>query len=216
MGKQPTLHPSIVFDGRHYTQKENGYYYNCTTRKHLHQAVWIYHNGPIPPGHEIHHIDFDKENNDISNLACLTKEEHHRLHAEALTDEQRKWKRDNLNSNARPAAINWHKSKEGLEWHKQHAIQMAKEGKSGFTKRVQITCTECGKEYMGVMHSKSGNHFCSNACKSRYRRRSGVDNNERFCVICGKKYSTSKFSDSVTCSVSCANRLRSVIKRRAC
>lgn len=43
--------------------------------------VWISVNGPIPEGMIIHHIDGDKNNNDISNLQLFTKEDHSRLHA---------------------------------------------------------------------------------------------------------------------------------------
>ena len=47
----------------------------------LHQAVWMYHNEqPIPEGCEIHHIDGDFTNNDISNLQLLTAKEHKELH----------------------------------------------------------------------------------------------------------------------------------------
>lgn len=37
------------------------------------------HFGPIPDGHEIHHIDDNSLNNDISNLACLPIAEHFRI-----------------------------------------------------------------------------------------------------------------------------------------
>ena len=32
----------------------------------LHRMVWTCYNGEIPDGYDIHHIDFDKNNNDIS------------------------------------------------------------------------------------------------------------------------------------------------------
>lgn len=45
-----------------------------------HRWVWEQANGPIPPGHLIHHIDGDPRNNDIQNLACITKSEHAKIH----------------------------------------------------------------------------------------------------------------------------------------
>lgn len=36
-----------------------------------------------PSTHDIHHVDFDHYNNERANLACLTKEEHQKLHAMA-------------------------------------------------------------------------------------------------------------------------------------
>jgi len=47
----------------------------------LHRFIWTYFNGEIPDGYEIHHCDFDKENNDISNLILLTEVEHRKIHA---------------------------------------------------------------------------------------------------------------------------------------
>ena len=37
-----------------------------------HCIAWEKHNGPIPLGMQIHHIDFDKTNNNISNLEWTT------------------------------------------------------------------------------------------------------------------------------------------------
>lgn len=39
----------------------------------LHRVVWTLHNGAIPDGKEIDHIDRDKENNRIENLRLVTK-----------------------------------------------------------------------------------------------------------------------------------------------
>ena len=44
--------------------------------------MWELHYGEIPEGYHIHHIDFDKSNNDISNLQLMSKEEHMQLHGE--------------------------------------------------------------------------------------------------------------------------------------
>lgn len=47
----------------------------------LHRLVWIAaHRRPIPPGCEIHHRDFDPTNCCWSNLRCLTKDDHQRIH----------------------------------------------------------------------------------------------------------------------------------------
>lgn len=39
----------------------------------LHRVIWELHNGPIPAGMEVDHIDRDKENNRIGNLRLATK-----------------------------------------------------------------------------------------------------------------------------------------------
>ena len=41
----------------------------------IHRLVWIYHNGTIPLGMEIDHIDRDKHNNSIDNLRLVTRTE---------------------------------------------------------------------------------------------------------------------------------------------
>lgn len=41
----------------------------------VHRIVWEVHNGPIPAGMEIDHIDMDKTNNHISNLRLVTHAE---------------------------------------------------------------------------------------------------------------------------------------------
>ena len=46
----------------------------------IHRKVWENANGKIPKGHHIHHIDGNPYNNELSNLMCLTAEEHSKLH----------------------------------------------------------------------------------------------------------------------------------------
>lgn len=46
-----------------------------------HCVVWENANGVIPDGMQIHHIDHDKTNNDLSNLQLVTPLEHKRIHS---------------------------------------------------------------------------------------------------------------------------------------
>lgn len=50
-------------------------------RKHV--AVYLLFNGldAVPSGMVIHHKDFNRMNNDISNLVCIAKVDHDRLHS---------------------------------------------------------------------------------------------------------------------------------------
>lgn len=62
--------------------KQTGYYV-CTSgnRKRLHVAVWEYeHKSKVPAGCVIHHLDWNKKNNNINNLICVTVEEHEEIH----------------------------------------------------------------------------------------------------------------------------------------
>ena len=192
----------IIYNGRSFCYDGKGYYYNSSLRKRLHQVIWEQYNGPLPDGCEIHHKDFDRENNDISNLVCLSSKEHKKLHADSLTDEQRDWRRENMNMNARPKAVEWHKSKNGKAWHSEHIRQQHEKG----VFEHELTCTYCGKTYTGILNGE--NHFCSNKCKSAYRRKQGLDNVVRKCVVCGKEFSVNKYAKAVTCSRSCTMKRR--------
>lgn len=179
--------------------KKTGYYLSGKKiedkRKRLHIYVYETEKGSIPKGYAVHHIDFDKNNNDISNLMLLTRSEHERLHGRCLTDEQKQRRRDNLNDRARPKAIEWHKSKEGKKWHSKH-------GKDVFCNLPIKTykCSYCGKEFQTKnAYSKTSNTFCSNNCKSAFRRASGIDNIKRECAICGAEFTTNKYSYAKYC-----------------
>jgi hypothetical protein len=64
----------VIFNGRRYTKNNEGYWRRTDHRAgtiYLHRDTWEFFNGEIPKYHEIHHIDFNKDNNDPSNLECL-------------------------------------------------------------------------------------------------------------------------------------------------
>lgn len=129
----------------------------------------------------------------------MTQSEHMRLHGSELTETQKQQKRDNLSEKVRPKASEWHKGEEGREWHKLHYEKM----KECLYEKKKRECLNCGKTY----YSAKGT-FCSNACKSAYRRKLGIDNETRKCVYCGKEFTVNKYSKSTHCSQSCVNRSR--------
>ena len=70
------------FNGKRYYRNKAGYFCVQTRRGSdlLHRSVWEYHNGPIPEGHVVHHIDGDRANNNIENLTLVTFQEHAGIH----------------------------------------------------------------------------------------------------------------------------------------
>lgn len=77
----------LVYNGKKYYLRKNGYWVREKMlgegKKRavpLHRELWEEHHGPIPPGHNIHHIDGNKSNNTIENLECLSVAEHMRMH----------------------------------------------------------------------------------------------------------------------------------------
>ena len=178
----------------------DGYYKHQGLRMFMHRYVWEYYNGKIPEGYEVHHKDFNRANNDINNLQLLTIAEHRKLHADMLTQEQREWKRNNMNTVVHEAAKAWHKSKEGHDWHVKHGKETG-----GHSKNYEHVCIVCGKRYT-TRQKKS--RFCSGSCQQKYRRATGIDKILKMCPICGKEYMTNKFRPSQTCSKSCGTKLQ--------
>lgn len=81
----------IVYNGKNYTRYPDSnkrslreyYYHSFTGRTEtLHTSIWKDHYGPVPKGYIIHHKDGNPQNNDISNLECITQKEHMRRHWE--------------------------------------------------------------------------------------------------------------------------------------
>lgn len=152
-----------------------GYYFQHKGRR-LHRAVWEHYNGPIPEGYHIHHIDEDRSNNEIENLALMPGIEHMTSHARTES------RRENGRMAIKIAIImapEWHSSEDGKKWHSEHAKAFW-ENREPHTN----TCDNCGKEYETRCTRIRGNHFCCNNCKAaHYRRRSrekrsGYENNE--------------------------------------
>jgi predicted nucleic acid-binding Zn ribbon protein len=182
----------IEYDGLKFCRDEKtGYYLNSTIRKRLHRYVWEKEVGTIPKGCHIHHINGDKSDNRIMNLSLMTAAGHEHLHG------QEQARKETLRQNierARPYAIQWHKSDAGKEWHSKHAT-----GRK--PPRAEKVCEICGKSFMGTKAQK----FCSNVCKAKFRRDSGVDNVPRICKVCGNVFMSSRFTDQKTCSRECSS-----------
>ncbi|HEL2553014.1 TPA: HNH endonuclease [Streptococcus suis] len=52
--------------------------------EYLHRQTWEKHHGLVPDGHSVVFLDGDKTNWDISNLACLSKNEVARMNQDGL------------------------------------------------------------------------------------------------------------------------------------
>ena len=69
-----------------------------------------------------------------------------------------------------------------------------------------VKCVVCGKEFEAINNGQ--NRFCSNKCKSKWRRDSGVDNETRICKHCGKEFVANKYSKTKFCSRKCSSSKR--------
>lgn len=204
------MDPIIISDT---IQEFNGTrFYKCVAYfqhkgKALHVEVWTQAHGPIPEGFEIHHRDHNRSNNALSNLELLEGSEHARHHAEerGLGEVGRQHL-----AKARELAKEWHGSEAGREWHKEQYRRTA----DALHAREERTCEECGTVFMGLIGKPERNRFCSNKCKTRWRYKSGVDNEERNCLVCGKPFMINKYWTTKTCSRSCGRKLQEKNRER--
>lgn len=196
---------SISFNGRTYNRYPNSKcssdrnYFKCSGRIY-HRDLWVFHNTEIPDGFVIHHRDFDSLNNRLDNLECLSKESHVKLHADRnrgkCTDDQRKHLEE-----IRPMTKEWHKSEEGRIWHSEHGKKVAAR-----MPEVSMVCEVCDSMYSTKVNMAKQSKFCSNKCKSKWRRDSGIDNETRICFGCECEYIDSRYSKSKYCSVPCVHK----------
>jgi len=165
--------------------------------KLLHRVMWQDVFGPIPDGFDVHHKDRDPGHNEPANFELLSRADHgfeHRGECSAA-------KRAHLDR-IRPLASAWHGSDEGIAWHREH-------GAKSWHDRAPIDrgCEHCGKPY-STLGRAGTERFCSNACKSDWRRKSGADNIMVICPVCGHEFTKNRYARAKTCSRVCGQAAR--------
>lgn len=138
----------IEWRGRRYFRQRGGHYADSGSGL-LHRHVWIAEYGDIPAGHDIHHIDEDKTNNEPSNLTPLTKGGH-----SALTQRSLATRGEHPFQQETPA--------ERSEWASKRAAKKWAEAEP-----KQWACTVCG----GSFASRATRAlYCSEPCRADARR----------------------------------------------
>ncbi|MCF0247665.1 MAG: HNH endonuclease [Synergistes sp.] len=203
------------YQGEHFVRdKQTGYFLSSrkigNRRQRLHRFVFENEVAQIPKGYHVHHKDENKNNNDPANLELLSASEHETLHASDWSEERLEKAKKNLDENARPEAIKWHKSKAGREWHREHGRDVWKQRQAR-----TYNCSWCKKEFESLnIYGENENHFCSNNCKSAYRRHSGVDNIMRPCANCGEDFEVNKYAKRKYCDKCQSPESRKARQRR--
>lgn len=135
------------------------YFQNSDKKLRLHRAVWEYHNGKIPKGCVIDHIDRDVSNNQIENLRLAT----YSMNNKNVSEETTRKRREHI-ERVRSLSKEWHASKEGRKWHSEHAKKMWREQKIKF-----YECMHCHKKFRAAASRNA--KYCSLNCRQRARTR---------------------------------------------
>ena len=185
------------FDGVTYKQNKNGHF------GRIHRAVYHYYFGDIPEGYEIHHIDENKANNDISNLVMLTKLEHRQLH---IPKGQSFYKQKKIF-----ICENCGKEYEAFDVGNNRFCSAECMYKVAYRERKTIikTCPRCGKQFYT---KKEKQIYCSRSCGGKNPKK--CRRIKKICPICGKEFETRLSVNRPTCSRECGCKYREMNRQK--
>lgn len=158
-----------------------GYWVNNTYKLRLHREKLRIELGLTKEqmkNYDVHHIDGDKDNNDISNLQLINKIKHVRMHAKKQLTEQItkicEWCGEEYESSSNVA----HKqrfcsNKCKMKWRRANGLD-----------REQRVCVFCGKTF--TCNKTLSTKFCSKRCAGKYNYQN--NKNSRKCNELNIKY----------------------------
>lgn len=182
-----------IFDGEKFYKCKDGH---LKQTKSIHQKIYTYYYGTPPDGYEIHHVDEDKTNNDITNLTLLTRSAHQKIHMPKGTT--RKVKKVFV---CEVCGQEYQAYKCGSN---RFCSSLCRSRYRQATELIHKICPQCGK---GFETYKSNNaRYCSHSCAMEAKRKHQPET--RLCPVCGKEFFTVPYKNQKYCSVSCANKGR--------
>lgn len=130
------------------------------------RRIWMNIVGSIPKdeegrSYEVHHIDGDRTNNDLTNLACISLQEHYDTHYKQgdwracqsmlrrlnLSKEEYSFKASHLATLQGKDGKLWFQSEEGRKWTADKNRKLAEEGKHyGQTDESRKRASDAAKE----------------------------------------------------------------------
>lgn len=177
-----------IFNGYSFYKNKKGRF-TCTIS--LHRFLWMYLNGEIPEGYDVHHKDFNKDNNSIDNLQLLTKDEHAKIH---LAHKIKKKHDKKMKFICQICGNEYESVNRGNNTYcSQTCKKIAERNRESKLKICQI----CGKEFL----TSDDARFCSKKCVGTFLNR----HEEKTCPICGKTFSDVVSKHRKYCSPECAN-----------
>lgn len=203
----------IYYDGVKFVRRENKYYQSQITptsgERLLHRYKYEKEVGEIPHGHVVHHMDGNKENNNIKNLKAIPNEKHASLHGNInwQDEEYRKkhsnntkeqWRDENFREIRRKVIQEQWKDK-NFRAKQRNAVKKTTRKRWQNREYKTYRCEMCNKTFKSRAYIAP--RFCSIDCRRPTYQES------RICVICGKKFEVAKYSPTKTCSRTCASYL---------
>ena len=186
-----------IFCGlKFYKKKSNNY---CCAVS-LHRFIWTYFNGEIPEGYDVHHRDFNHDNNDISNLELVTKDAHKKIHA-AVKSTRRPDKKSTFT-----CAVCGREYEAANRGNNAYCSAECKK-KSHLKTR---TCEICGNEFSATIGSSQ--KFCSESCYHQYRQQREI----KKCPVCGKEFKIHPSRKKIYCSTKCFASTVKLRESRTC
>lgn len=202
----------------------------------LHQEVYKFYHGPIPPGHDIHHKDHNPLNNSPDNLEAMPDGEHTRHHNALREGKPRVCQQCGipfLDKGMRPAKYcsDLCRSRALEPLRRLETRQCAQCGASYETKpsspqrycgdvckalarATPRICEWCKGEWLSKTLNPSV-RFCSKKCHDAYIHANKIGYETRACVVCGQLFDVYKSSPIKTCSRACGRKLLPWAKERA-
>ncbi|MBR1645166.1 MAG: HNH endonuclease [Selenomonadaceae bacterium] len=216
------------FLGISFRKRKGGHYFNPQIS--IYRLVWIYYRGELPPHAVIHHVDENKDNNDIENLRSMTVQAHMLLHGRKSKDDENIFVCQDCGvSFSSPAnhALYCPECRKKRAQERKRNRERKREYKrideetkrlNAASRRIQTiqrgicTCPVCGRMFWqnpgkrkGMSDRKTCSVECEQILRERARQAHRVDRT-RICEVCGKLFKYKK-KPQKTCSVECGKIL---------
>ena len=161
---------AVLYDGEKWFPHKQGYYRNRLGQQ-MHRRVWECERGPIPDGYEIHHIDGDGYNNDLSNLMCVTRSEHCRIEPRN-TDPTIAREASHIRDVQKVCVVcnRPFVTRRAGKTRTRYCSRECRQKAGGEARKSPATCEICGKGFMRGDQAKSG-QTCGYKCGWELRRR---------------------------------------------
>jgi hypothetical protein len=170
------VRPYIEYDGYKFIKDISGYYIGPRRicRENLHRYKYKKEVGEIPQGHIIHHIDCDKENNNVENLQCMSQSEHIKLHDIAHNENTLITLRKKWSGNKNP----WYGKPRSGKDNPMYGCEVSeyRKKKTSEANSRKVICVDTGKIYKSIKSAfdETGIHNISAVCRGVNNKAGGL------------------------------------------